>query len=241
MTAIRSWISEGIWRHDCDQIMNIRGYLAAWLRSDHEYQRVSGGMTAIRSWISEGIWQHDCELQHSTFTELWDWWVDSWLSGVVMEIRLLKFTPDRRTAGVRLTWTVLVIRTGLSDLLFFTKSWSSLIDRSVNERDDGRRWMPCLNFLCFLLPPRRDRFLGTSTPICSERRWEIRSGVKRAGVTVISWSWARLYCTDKHTLGSLTFGKHLSPLKAVFLHVQETGGLWTKWLSDTGGSIHKAL
>ena len=48
--------------------------------------------------------------------------------------------------------------------------------------------------LFFLLPPRRDRFLGKSTPICSDRRWETRSGVKRAGV--ISRSWARLYCMN---------------------------------------------
>ena len=80
--------------------------------------------------------------------------------------------------------------------VFFTESWSSLIDRSVNERDDGRRWMPCLNFLCFLLPPHRDRFLDTSTPICSERRWEIRYVVKPP--SVISKSLARLYSMSTH-------------------------------------------
>ena len=77
-----------------------------------------------------------------------------------------------------------------------TKSWSSLINRSVNERDEGGRWLLCLDCFCFLLPPRRDRFLGKSTPICSERRWETRSGVKWAGV--ISRSWARLYCMNTH-------------------------------------------
>ena len=29
----------------------------------------------------------------------------------------------------------------------------------------------------------------------------------------------------EYTLGSLTFGTHLFPLKAISLHVQETGGL----------------
>ena len=135
---------------------------------------------------------HDYALKHNTFIQLWDWWVDSWLSCVVMEIRLLKFTPDWRMVGVWLTW--LVIRTGVSDLLSSTKSWSSLINRSVNESDE--RWvrLTCLNCFCFLLPPRRDRLLGKSTPICSERRWETRSGVKRAGV--ISRCWARLYCMN---------------------------------------------
>ena len=35
----------------------------------------------------------------------------------------------------------------------------------------------------------------------------------------------------EHTLGSLTFGKPLSPLKAVSLHVQKTGGLWAERLT----------
>ena len=42
---------------------------------------------------------------------------------------------------------------------------------------------------------------------------------------------AIVFC--EHTLGSLTIGKHLSPLKAVSLHVQETGNLRTEWLTLT--------
>ena len=127
-------------------------------------------MSTIISRISVAICRHDCELKHSTSIQLWDWWVNSWLSCVVMEIRLLKFTPDWRMVGVWLTW--LVIRTGISDLLSSTKSWSSLINRSVSERDEGGRWLPCLDCFCFLLTPHRDVFSA------NQRRLAVSEGDK---------------------------------------------------------------
>ena len=84
------------------------------------------------------------------------------------------------------------MRTGISSLLSADKSRSPLIDRSINERDTGGRCSFGLNCFCFLLPPCQDRFLGKSTPIYIERRWEIRSRVKHA--VVILKSWVQLYC-----------------------------------------------
>ena len=107
-----------------------------------------------------------------------------------MEIRLLKFTQDWWTVVARWTWSVM--RTRTSSLLSANKSRSSLIDHSINERDMGGRCSFRLDCFCFLGPPSSICLLGKSTPICIERRWEIRSWAKHAGVILKSWAW--LYC-----------------------------------------------
>ena len=155
------------------------------------------------------IWQQDCALNVSYLIKLWEWLTDTQLSCVVMEIELLKFMPDWRMVVARWTWSVM--RTGISSLLSADKSWSSLVDRSVNERDTGGRCSFRWDCFCFLLPPCQDRFLGKSTPIYIERRWEIRSRVKRAGV--ILKSWVRLYC--RSTWFHRSPSAKLSLLKAV--------------------------
>ena len=119
-------------------------------------------------------------------------WVDSWLSGVVTEIRLLKFTPDWRTAGVWLTWTVLVIRTEISDLLFFLLSldhrWS--IVQSMGRTTEGGECLVWIFFAsCFLLVE--------TIFSAHQRRFAVSEGEKSglgSNEQVSYRSWARLYC-----------------------------------------------
>ena len=72
--------------------------------------------------------------------------------------------------------------------------WVLIIAEWSFNQWEGHGWEVLIQVGLFLFPspPRRDRFLGKSTPICIKRRWEIRSGVRRVGV--ILKSWARLYC-----------------------------------------------
>ena len=144
--------------------MNIRGYLAAWLRVAAQYLyrtlRLMNGFMTV--WCGDG--NQTAEI-HTGPANCW--------STVDLDSAS---NPDRNIRPVFF-------------LLSLDHRWS--IVQSMRGTTEGGECLVWIFFAsCFLLI--ETVFSTHQRRFAVSERWEIRSGVKRAGV--ISWSWARLYC-----------------------------------------------